>query len=610
MTWIDVAWTLMASASLTVGFIHLIIWFKQRSQYAYLLFFALAASVAIFGVFELSAVRAQTPGEYATAVRWAQVPITGVLLSILGFVRLYFDAGRLWLAYAAGGLRLLALVLSFVTGASVQLLDVTGLAYVTLWGGAVVSAPIGTLNPWIAVAQMSNVFLVAFVVDASITLWCRGGPVARRRVALVGGGLVLCITFAAVLGALVMAGLLHMPTVLTPCFLVVVLAMGYELGWDVVHAAQLSAQLRESERRMELAAQAAELAFWSWDIPRDEIWTTPKGRALFEFAESKRIDLDATLRRVHPNDREAVRGALQNALRAGGVLEREFRLALPSGSVRWIAARGQVELNRAGKPTLLRGVALDVTDRVRAEHEVAQHRSELAHLSRVATLSALAGSLAHEINQPLTGILANAEAAQSLVEGKDAQSSELRDILADIVEDDKRAGEVIRRLRTLLRKGEVQRGPIDVNKVVDEVLQLTRNDLLNRGVVASSDLAGDLPPVLGDRIQMQQVLLNLIVNACDSMEGASEPRQLRVSTRIANGSGLEVVVSDSGPGIAPADLERIFEPFVTTKEHGMGLGLSVCRTIIAAHDGRLWAEANGGKGATFRFTLPVLSELQ
>jgi two-component system, LuxR family, sensor kinase FixL len=222
----------------------------------------------------------------------------------------------------------------------------------------------------------------------------------------------------------------------------------------------------------------------------------------------------------------------------------------------------------------------------------------------------MAGSLAHEINQPLMAILGNARAAQRFMACENPDLIELRAIVSDIVEDDKRAGEIIHRLRTLLRKGEVQRGPLDVNNVVTDVLRLTRNELMNRGVVASTELAPNPPSLLGDRIQLQQVLLNLVMNSCDAMDGNGGSHQLIVRTQVADGAGVEVSVSDSGRGIPAADLERIFEPFVTSKEHGMGLGLSVCRTIVAAHGGRLWAESVDGRGATLRFALPLSEDPQ
>ena len=183
MNWVEVAWIMMAAASLTLGVIHLFVWLRQRSQYAHLLFFVLTVSATTFGAFELAMMQAQSPASYASALRWAHVPLTVGVLSIVWFVHFYFDAGRLWLAYATSGFRLLALGLNFMTGVNLNFREVYSLDQVMLWGGAVVSGPVGVANPWVIVAQITNVLLVAFVVDASITLWRRGGPDARRRAA-------------------------------------------------------------------------------------------------------------------------------------------------------------------------------------------------------------------------------------------------------------------------------------------------------------------------------------------------------------------------------------------------------------------------------------------
>jgi len=204
------------------------------------------------------------------------------------------------------------------------------------------------------------------------------------------------------------------------------------------------------------------------------------------------------------------------------------------------------------------------------------------------------------------GILANAEAALALVEQANIEPPELGEILCDIVEADKRAGEVIRRLREMLRKGQVQHQPLNVNDVVNDVLRLMRHELLHRGVAASLRLTQDIPLLRGDRVQMQQVLINLCMNACDAMNGCNSP-QVQICTRRSDAYALEISVADCGSGIPATELERVFEPFVTTKEHGMGLGLSVCRTIVAAHGGRLWAENNPNTGATFRLAFPTSS---
>jgi two-component system sensor kinase FixL len=264
---------------------------------------------------------------------------------------------------------------------------------------------------------------------------------------------------------------------------------------------------------------------------------------------------------------------------------------------------------QSAEGVLILTVVVDISARKKAEAEALQQRAELAHLSRVTMLGELSGSMAHELNQPLTAILSNAQAAQRFLSHDPIDLDEVRDILADIVEQDKRAGDVIRRLRVLLKKGEVQQQPLDVNDVVQDVLRLTRSDLQNQGVAAHATLAPALPLVVGDRVQLQQVLLNLVINACDAVNGnARADRRVTVSTEFSVGGGVHVSVADCGVGMASDKLEQVFDPFFTTKTHGLGLGLSVCRSIITAHGGTLWAANNPDRGATFHFTLPVGAE--
>jgi PAS domain S-box-containing protein len=367
--------------------------------------------------------------------------------------------------------------------------------------------------------------------------------------------------------------------------------------------------LRESEERMTLAAEAANLGVWVRDLTRNTIWASDQWRALFGFSPAERLDLEMLLQRIHPDDRDAIRLAMARANDGDGQYEVEFRVVLPDGRMRWVVSRGQVEFNGGGKPVRVRGVSMDITTRKQAEADVSQQRAELAHLTRVTMLGELSGSMAHELNQPLTAILSNAQAAIRFLAHDNIDLNEVRDILKDIVEQDNRAGEVIRRLRLLLKKGEVRQQPLDLNDVVQEVLKLIRSDLVNHSVVAHTELATDLPPVKGDRVQLQQVLLNLVMNACDAMNGNSPAdRQLVVRTELCADKNVRVSVADCGVGLAPDKLEQVFMPFYTTKPHGLGLGLSVCRTIITAHGGNLWAANGEACGAVFYFTIPSLEE--
>ena len=247
----------------------------------------------------------------------------------------------------------------------------------------------------------------------------------------------------------------------------------------------------------------------------------------------------------------------------------------------------------------------DITSRKQAELEARERGQELAHLTRVAMLGELSGALAHELNQPLTAILSNAQAAQRLLAREPSDLAEVREILHDIAEDDRRAGEVIQRLRAMLKKDGSKATLLDLSEVAREVLRLAHGDLVTRNVTAITQLAADLPPVRGDQVQLQQVLLNLIMNATEAMSDARPgERRLTVTIDRDGEEGVRASIADRGTGIAADELERVFEPFFTTKEQGLGLGLSICRSIVTAHGGRLWASNNEDRGATFFLTLP------
>jgi C4-dicarboxylate-specific signal transduction histidine kinase len=261
-------------------------------------------------------------------------------------------------------------------------------------------------------------------------------------------------------------------------------------------------------------------------------------------------------------------------------------------------------------PVLLLAAALeerrkDLVAHRRAELEAKEQRLQLTHLTRVALLGQLSGALAHELNQPLTAILSNAQAAQHFLAADKIDPAELREILEDIVAEDKRAGEVIRRLRALFKKGETQFQLLDANDLVREALDLAHGDMVTRNIEISTDLSPRLPAVTADRVQMQQVLLNLLLNASEAMsDNPPGERSLTVSTQPLSGGGVQLSVADRGPGIPEDRLPRLFEPFFTTKPQGLGLGLSISRTIVTAHGGRVWCANNPYRGTTFHIALP------
>jgi two-component system sensor kinase FixL len=510
---------------------------------------------------------------------------------------------------------------------------------------------------------------------------------------------------------------------------VLILALVHQLRRR--HAMERS--LRESEERMKLAASAAHLEMWEWNLVSDQVWATGQTATRLGKLEGGQGDFADFLQAVHMEDRDAVVRAVAKAVRGDGAFECVHRAILDEGKARWMNTRGRVEFDAAHKPLRMRGIwmditvqkeaennaqesedrfllmansapvliwasgsdklctffnrpwleftgraleeelgngwtqdvhpddlaaclkaytaafdarspftieyrlrrhdgeyrwiidhgvprydphanfagyigsCMDVTDRRNAEADAHLARQELVHMNRASTLGELAGSLAHELNQPLSAILSNAQAAQRFLTSHPADLGEVREILQDIVNQDRRAGEVISRMRSMLQKREPQRVAVDLNEVVAEVLRLMHSEFVVRNVVVESYLAPDRPFVKGDRIELQQVLVNLIVNACEAMNAnhASAFRKLTIRVDPADPGAVQVSLTDNGPGFAREMLEQAFEPFCTTKNLGLGLGLAICRSIVSAHGGRIWVDRASQPGATIRFTVPV-----
>jgi PAS domain S-box-containing protein len=372
---------------------------------------------------------------------------------------------------------------------------------------------------------------------------------------------------------------------------------------------RLALELHESQERMKLAAEAAELGVWEWDIARDEIWVTDNAQRLFGFGQSEHINFERLINSLHPDDREAVKCEVRRTLQEHVHYAAEFRVVLPVGAPRWIAARGQGVFRDDGTPVLLRGAVLDITERKLAEHAMREKQRELAHLSRATLLGELGGSLAHELNQPLTAMVNNAAAGRRFIARGSADLQKIDRLLEGVAVNGRRAGEILRSIRAMIRKDEDEKRPLDLNAAAAEILRLVRADALGRHCTLVPEFDAALGHVNGNRVQLQQVFLNLILNAMDAMDQQPpETRRVIVRTERHVDGRVRASVRDFGGGLPPGGLEQVFKPFFSMKRNGMGLGLAIARSIIEAHDGRIEAANAEGAGACFSFWLPPLAE--
>jgi len=355
---------------------------------------------------------------------------------------------------------------------------------------------------------------------------------------------------------------------------------------------------------MELATGAGELGLWSRDPGGGDLWLNAPMRALFGFEKGVAVRFEDVLARVHPDDRARMVSELTRSHAHDSPFEGEFRLLLQDGTERWVLGKGRAVIG-PGAETRRMGVVLDITLRKKAEAELRRNRDELAHVSRLTTMGELAASLAHELNQPLAAMLSNAQAARQFLARKPTDLDEVREILDDVVAENGRVSEIIRRMRGMARKEPPDFIPLDLDETIGDVLGLVHGDA--RKVRLTVELVPGLPPVRGVRVQIQQVLVNLLLNAIAAVKDFPRERQTVVVRAEPDSQAMvRVTVTDRGPGLVAELLEDVFKPFFTTKREGLGLGLPISRSIVETHGGRLWAVNNDGGGASFCFTIPAL----
>jgi two-component system sensor kinase FixL len=729
---VEALWIGIISVCALLAAIHAMTWWLWRQGRDHLLLSALCVTVAFTGYFELAAMSASDVAAYAEAFRVGNLMVVPLVAATVLYT-LSIAPGRRWLGAAVILTRLVAHIGAAASGEGLPYAQIVALSPVTTPWGDVIQSAVGVNSPWLALGMLSNLLLLAFLMDVVLGIAREPHSPERRRrfrvivaVSVFVASLVLWRAAASVLG-------LSLPFVIAPTFAVVVLILSVDVSNELLRAARLAqmldtaeTHLRQNQRDIHIVEEAGGLAMWKWYPGASEVEISERGRTLTGLRPGAAFVLAEQVERLDWRQRLVAQSAVAELIACKtDTLALELKYTHEDGTSRWISVHGQGEYSAEGALECIHGAAFDVTasrgigeqfevvvatspnaillvgedgkilmaneaavsltgyaldelvgspmdrlvplhyrprhaadrseymvaggrrkmsprrdvllarkdgseiqvevalnmttvngkrwvvasvtdlsERFAMNREIGDQRKMLAHLSRVALLSELSGSLAHEISQPLTTILSNAQASARFLDRDTPDLKEVRDGLGEIIDSTKRAGEVIRRLRSMLRKEMAEFAVVDVLDVVNGVHHLLRSDLIGRGVAFSVDVADAVPQVRADPVQLQQVLMNLLLNACDAMADQPRPHSIRVTLAPAE-QGVLVNVSDSGPGIPDDDLERVFQTFHSTKDHGLGFGLALCRSLVSAHGGRIWASNNPDGGATFHVYLPA-----
>jgi PAS domain S-box-containing protein len=378
------------------------------------------------------------------------------------------------------------------------------------------------------------------------------------------------------------------------------------LGAAIDETRRAERTIRTAEERMAFAAVAADLCMWHFNYRSEQFWITDYGCRMWGFAPGQPVTRQTILDTIHPEDRQLARNTIRSATLSTNPIDTEFRIVRKDdGQVRWIRARARADRDDNGDMSQVSGTFSDITNQKATESELLQQRRDLAHLMRVSMLGGVSGSIAHELTQPLTAILSNAQAARIMLDRENPDIEKIAAALDDIIAEDSRAGDVIHHMRRMMRKSETKLEPVDVNQLINSSLGLLHSEFVARRIKCTCDLAKEMPAVSGDPVQLQQVFLNLILNAMEAMNEVSPARRkIAIRTRVQDGGKISIRIIDRGIGVAPANEEKIFQPFFSTKERGLGLGLAICSSIIKLHGGTLNLVNNATEGATAALVIP------
>jgi PAS domain S-box-containing protein len=580
MSWISAIWSAAAGLSLAIALVHLLIWSHDRRSWANLCFFISVLGVLGLAICELITMYTGSPEVFGQAGRWAHLVYAIGVFGSLGFIHLSFGTGRKWLLTSALALRVLVVVANFTTGANLHFTVVRSLEKVTFLGEQVSVAGDWIPNPWLRLGVLASLMQLAYVADAAIRLWRTSSPRSRGRAVVVGGAVALAFIAASAQAALVAAGVLRGPFIVSFPFLGVVLAMGYELSRDVLRAAQLGRELGESERRLALATEAANLGIWIHDLSRDEIWASAQWRELLGFTKSERLDFACFLQRLHPDDRERIREAFTQATQHTGHYEEEYRVMLPNGQIRWIASRGNVEFSE-DQPVLRRGASLDITRRKQAEEAAQSLSGRLIDVQEAERMR-----LARELHDDLSQNLALLAVKLDILGQKPPIArSDVSKHMAELSAQVRNLSSSVHRMSHDLHPAKLEQlGLLAAARGLCRDFGATQN-------VAIEFVPHDVPRLVPDDIAL--CLYRVVQEALQNVVKHSGAATAKVELS-GSGSELCLVVSDQGCG---------FESSAKTDEGS--LGLISMRERVRLVRGRISVQSIEGQGTRIMVLVPL-----
>jgi PAS domain S-box-containing protein len=385
------------------------------------------------------------------------------------------------------------------------------------------------------------------------------------------------------------------------------MAVNRELTSEVLQRQRAEEALQRSEAYLAEAQRISHTGSFGWDVSSGQIFWSEETFRIFEYDPANKPTVEVILRRTHPEDRVFFQETLDQIARYRKAFDFEHRLLLPDGSVKYVQVVGHASINDESGNFEFVGAVTDITERRRAEEErerLRQVQADLAHVTRMTTMGELTASLAHEIKQPISAALTDAKTCLRWLGHDVPDVPEARETASRLVKDVTRAADIIARVSSLFKKGALQRELVDVNELIREMIILLRSEANRYSIAIRTELAEDLPKVMADRVQLQQVFMNLMLNGIDAMKETTGGVELTIKSEAEDGR-LLISVSDTGVGLPPEQGDMIFKAFFTTKDNGTGMGLPISRSIIESHGGRLWAAGTSGRGATFQFTLPA-----